>query len=306
MRLGIDIGGTKTAAVVVDDSGRVLALRKGVSGRGARPVVDVAAALAREVVGVAGVEGSIASVGACMPGLVDVSSGCVRHAVNLGVEQLDLAGELADRLGRPVVVENDVKTAALGARQLVSDGTGVMAYLNLGTGLAAAVVDSTGEVMHGIGGVAGEIGHVPVGGDVVCGCGQVGCLETVASGSALARMWPQPDGELRDPFGAASAGDPVAAVAVTALCHGIATAIQLLALAAGAERVLVGGGLTALEGPLVDGVATDLRSRARSSQLLDGLRLDERFELLPADVPVAAIGATLLPGPTTSIVAEGA
>lgn len=306
MRLGIDIGGTKTAVVAVDAAGRVRALRQAASGRGPEAVVTVAVDVAREVMAAPGVEGSVASVGACMPGLVDATTGWVVHALNLGVERLDLRGELSRQLGRPVAVENDVKAAAIGARELVGDATEVMAYLNVGTGLAAAVVDSSGEVMRGIGGAAGEIGHLPVGGDVPCGCGQVGCLETLASGSALARLWPQPDGQLRDPFAAAAAGDEIAARAVETLCEGIGLAIQLLALAAGAEHVVVGGGLTDLGDPLLEGIAAQLRARAARSQLIAGLSLADRFEVLRSDVPVAAVGAALLPRTTTPLVAEGA
>ena len=78
-------------------------------------------------------------------------------------------------------------------RPEVSDGT--TAYLNVGTGLAAAIVHR-GEVVRGAGGAAGEIGHLPVGSGVPCSCGQDGCLETIASGTALHRMWPGPAADL--------------------------------------------------------------------------------------------------------------
>ncbi|CAN7157289.1 ROK family protein [Terrabacter sp. LjRoot27] len=325
-RLGIDIGGTKTAVALVVDS-TVLALRSAPSGRGSAGVVDVAVRLAQEVLATeAG--GAVVPVGACMPGLVDPVRGRVRHAVNLEVESLDLAGELSERLGVRVAVENDVKAAALGAWRLrvpsgvgsrsaaapVTAGAGTggdpgldrasdrasgpasdaaLAYLNLGTGLASAVVRD-GVVVRGIDGAAGEIGHLPVGGDAPCTCGQVGCLETVASGSALARLWPAPSRRTTDPFAAAAAGDPLAAAAVDVLCTGVGLAVQVLALASGAERVVVGGGLAGLGAPLLDGIRADLERRARSSRMIAALGLPDRVELLPADVPVAALGAAWL------------
>ena len=329
-RLGIDIGGTKTAVVLVAD-GSVQAMRSAPSGRGASGVVDVAVRLALEVLdahaprAVGG--GADLPVGACMPGLVDPVSGLARHAVNLDVESLDLAGELSARLGVPVAVENDVKAAALGAWRLRGSwpagsagsagsamsglsaaavgpvrgstdhrGGSALAYLNLGTGLASAVVRD-GVVVRGIDGAAGEIGHLPVGGDAPCTCGQVGCLETVASGSALARLWPAVGRRATNPFAAATDGDALAAAAVDVVCTGVGLAVQLLALASGAERVVVGGGLTGLGAPLLAGIRADLERRARSSRMIDALGLPDRVELLPADVPVAALGAAWLSAP---------
>ena len=306
LRLGIDIGGTKTAAAIVQEDGVVRAIRSTPSGRGPLGVVDVAVRLANEVISAVAAEGpgSVAGgvarglhVGACMPGLVDPAQGLVRHAVNLEVESLDLAGALATRLGVPVAVENDVKAAALGAWRLGEGtsrgGRAALAYLNLGTGLASAVVRD-GVVVRGIDGAAGEIGHLPVGGDEPCTCGQVGCLETVASGSALSRLWPESRRLARDPYAAVAAGDVVAEAAVDVLCTGIGLAVQVLALASGAERVVIGGGLVKLGQPLLDGVRADLRRRARSAMLLDALGLPDRIELLPADLPVAAMGAAWL------------
>ena len=327
--LGIDIGGTKTAVAAITPGGAVVSLRSAPSGRGGSQVVEVAARLAREVAGSVGGLARLSAVGACMPGLVDPRSGLVRLAVNLDVESLELADALTRSLGLRVEVDNDVKAAALGAHHLRPRGWGpdpetpagtltegsragtapdvatdatayrsgpvdTLAYLNLGTGLASAVVRG-GVLVRGIDGAAGEIGHLPVGGDVPCTCGQVGCLETVASGSALARLWP-PSRSGRDPFSAAAAGDALAAAAVDVLCDGVGLAIQILVLAAGAEHVVIGGGLTGLGEPFVEGVRADLRRRTRSAPMIAALDLESRFELVPPSVPVAAIGAALLPG----------
>ena len=304
-RLGIDIGGTKTAVALVGAGDAILALRTAPSGRGPVEVVDVAVRLVREIALYAGGLGAVTSIGACMPGLVDRSSGVVRHAVNLDVESLDLRDRLERDLGLPVAVENDVKAAALGAwRRRVATPPGdaraaarwtgeALAYLNLGTGLASAVVRD-GRVVRGMAGVAGEIGHLPVAGDVPCRCGQVGCLETIASGAALARLWPAERRLLRDPFRAAAAGDLVAGAAVDVLASGVGLAVLLLALASGAERVVVGGGVAALGDPLLEAVRADLTRRDRSSHLVAALGLADRVELLPAGLPVAALGAAWL------------
>ena len=322
VRLGIDIGGTKTAAALVDTEDEVLGTRTAPSGRGPKDVVEVAVRLARDLLAEAGdrpVSGDIAgvgasskpvAVGACMPGLVDPMTGQVRHAVNLEVEFLDLAGQLGRALEVDVAVENDVKAAALGAWRLrARAGTPargeVLAYLNLGTGLASAVVRD-GVVVRGIDGAAGEIGHLPVGGDAPCSCGQVGCLETVASGSALARLWPESRRTVRSPFVAAQAGDVVAAAAVDVLCTGVGLAVQLLVLASGAEHIVIGGGLSALGEPLREGVRADLLRRARTSKIIGALSLPDRFELLDAGMPVAALGAAWLGSPLAEARVAGA
>ena len=163
MRLGIDIGGTKTAVVALDAAGRVVAYRQAPSGRGPRDVISVAVQVARATLTVAGARSRVESVGACMPGLVDRATGVVRHAVNLDVESLSLAAGLGADLGIPVQVENDVKAAALGVVQLLSRRRDLvvprsLGYLNLGTGLAAAMVVE-GRVVRGLEGSAGEIAH---------------------------------------------------------------------------------------------------------------------------------------------------
>ena len=210
-----------------------------------------------------------------------------------------------------VSVENDVKAAALGADALLRARSGAaaapaaprrrlspegrtLAYLNLGTGLAAAVVRD-GQVLRGRDGIVGEIGHLPVAGGARCKCGQFGCLETLASGSALDRLWRVPGGRGRDPFAAAASGDPVAAHAAQVLCHGIALSLQLLVLTTGAERIVIGGGLCALGNALENGIRSELTRDAAASDFVASLELADRFELLPSDVPVAALGAALLP-----------
>ena len=171
----------------------------------------------------------------------------------------------------------------------MTDGT--TAYLNVGTGLAAAIVHR-GQVVRGAGGAAGEIGHLPVGTGVPCSCGQDGCLETIASGTALHRMWPGPAADL---FPAAAAGDERARAVVATLAHGIALAVQVLVVT-GAELVVIGGGLAR------DRARARGRTRRRHRRPRGGFALPaparpgSRIRVLDGDVPVAAIGAALLPG----------
>lgn len=303
VRIGLDIGGTKIAGIARADDGAILADVRQPTGIGGDAVIagilDATRALRDQLPG-----SDIRSIGIGIPGLVDASVGRVLHAVNLGVESLDIAAQVQRALDLPCFVENDVKAAALGAASLRDDNTPI-AYLNLGTGVAAGIVID-GRIWRGARGIAGEIGHLSVDPQGrVCGCGQRGCIETMCGGGALARAWAREvDLPVKDILDAADAGDPTATVLRDDLFRGVAAAVRALVLSVDVESVVIGGGLTALAERLEPGIRTALRADAATSPFLRSLHLDERIEMLPADSPVAAIGAALLgsaPADTTAL-----
>ena len=183
--LGIDIGGTKTAAMVVDAADQVLGRAERPTDRGAP--VRVAVEVARAAMSGAGLPmTSLRAVGVAVPGDVDARTGTVRLAVNLDALDLPLADLLGQVLGVPCFVEHDARAAAtwLAARPGV---TGDLAYLSIGTGIAAGVV-LDGLPLAGDNGLAGEIGHCVADPDgPMCPCGLRGCLEAIAPGPAVAR-----------------------------------------------------------------------------------------------------------------------
>ncbi|TFB18387.1 ROK family protein [Microbacterium sp. 3H14] len=295
MRVGLDVGGTKIDAVAVDATGEIIGRHRRPTGWGEEAVVESIVASVAALADEAGLPISrIGSVGIGIPGLVDAEAGRVVHAVNLGVESLDLADRAERALGVPFRVENDVKAAALGAAVL-SRVTGSMAYLNLGTGVAAGIV-LDGRIWRGARGTAGEVGHISVDPHGrLCGCGQRGCVETLCGGGALAKAWGRPGAlPIRDIFDAADAGDPLASALRDDLYHGAAAAVRVLVLSADVETVIIGGGLTALGDRLENGVRAALHAGAEASPFMRSLRLDERIELLPAGSPAAAFGAALV------------
>lgn len=300
MRLGIDIGGTKTAAVAIGADGELSDQVRMPTGFGAEAVVATALRTVERMTEIAGVEASaFASIGIGIPGAVDGRTGRVAHAVNLGLEGLELGSRLADRLGVDVRVENDVKAAALGAHHLLGVADGIrahsMAYLNLGTGLAAGIV-LDGRLLRGGTGVAGEIGHIPVDpSGERCSCGQRGCLETLASGSAIARSWPTEHPlPARALFEAADAGDARALAVRERFLTGVAAAVRLLALTTDVDDVVIGGGLAALGEPLVTGTRRILNGWADESAFLASLDLAARVQVIPLGFPAAAVGAALV------------
>ncbi|MFV0634387.1 ROK family protein [Demequina sp.] len=293
VRIGVDVGGTKIDAVVLDGSGAVLARHRLAVGKGEHGVVATTVEAVESACADAGISvGDAASIGIGIPG--SVSSGVVRHAFNLGVTELDLAGALGTRWSVPVYVENDVNAAALGAWHLLGGGHASAAYLNLGTGLAAGIV-LDGRVWRGAGGVAGEIGYIsvdphgPIGPD-----GLPGGLETYASGSGLALQWGR-DGETGETvMDRARAGDPEAAVLRDNLMFGLASAVRVLVLSLDPDHIFLGGGLTALGEELTGGARAVIDEWEAASPFLASLRMNERMSIVPADQPVAAMGAAML------------
>lgn len=297
MRVGVDIGGTKTEAVAIDAAGAVLGEVRVSTGFGADGVVtSTVDALHRLADAVGVTPRGFESIGVGVPGAVDPLSGRVTHAVNLGLDGLDLGTELAARLGAPVSIENDVNAAALGAFHLLGrSAPSSMAYLNLGTGLAAGLV-LAGRLWRGSRGTAGEIGHIPVDpAGPLCSCGQRGCLEMVASGSAVARLWPTGTSHpVRSLFEAADTGDVLAIEVRERFVDNVASAVRVLVLTVDVDDVVIGGGITSLGDPLLAAVHAVLRRWAVESAFLASLELPDRVRLAPGGLPVAAVGAALI------------
>ncbi len=182
---GIDVGGTKIAGGVVDDDGTILEQMRVES-----PAADVEAiedAIAGLVAQLAA-NHDITAVGVGAAGYVDKSRSTVLFAPNLAWRNVDLKAELEPRVGLPVVVENDANAAAwgeftYGAGHDVDD----LLLVTVGTGVGGGLV-LDGELYRGAFGVGAEIGHLRVvPGGRLCGCGNYGCFEQYASGTALVR-----------------------------------------------------------------------------------------------------------------------
>lgn len=297
IKLGIDIGGTKTDAVAVAADGQIAQQLRLATGFGPAAVLETAVSAVTQLASLSGTPiADFTSIGIGIPGAVDNGTGRVTHAVNLGLAGLDLGAELSARLGRPVRIDNDVNAAALGAFHLLEkDPAHSMAYLNLGTGLAAGLVLG-GQLWRGSRGTAGEIGHIPVDpAGLQCPCGQRGCLETVASGSAIARQWPTDDPKpARALFAAAAAGDQLALEVKQRLVENVAAAVRILVLTVDVDSVVIGGGLSSLGPELLADVVAVLESWEQASPFLASTALSQRVHIVPAGFPAAAVGAALV------------
>ncbi|MFD1714608.1 ROK family protein [Amnibacterium flavum] len=291
MRIGIDVGGTKARAVALDAAGVVLAHSELPSGRGADEVLATVRTTIERLA--AASPDPVESVGIGIPGTIDFDRGVVSHAVNLGIDELDLAAGIADlEVGR-VSVDNDVNAAALGAFQLLGGGVSSLAYLNVGTGIAAGLVLG-GELWHGFRGVSGEVGHLGGYGDLLCPCGQIGCLETIASGAGLARSTLGTTHPVISLTAAVAADDPIAIEILARVAGGVADAAETLFLVVGVDLVVLGGGVVHGTPQLAPAVGRILDERAAASPFLASLSLSERLTVAPVDLDIAAMGAAFL------------
>jgi predicted NBD/HSP70 family sugar kinase len=278
---GIDIGGTKIAVLIVDADGAVLgrATHSSSVGDQGGAVGAIAAAL-DEALAVADLQrGDLEVVGVGVPGRVDTTKGRVTLAVNLGWTDFALRDGLQLELGRPVVIENDVRAAALGlhTRGLVD---GDLAYLAVGTGIAGGVI-LDGRLHRGARGLAGEIGHaIAEPGGRRCTCGQLGCLEAFVSGPSIARRAVEAGADVtttaRDVYLAAAAGDPHAEQLVDDVGRRLAWAVHVLVMAYDVHRIVVGGGVSHAGRPFEAPLRRELE-RLRSAS-------DQAAELLPPDI----------------------
>lgn len=192
--IGIDIGGTKILAAMIDPDGRILARakQKTRAEETADAVIQRIVGTALEVMQATQIgPREILCIGAGAPGPLDTNRGLVLEAPNLGWKNVPLATILTERLGAPAYISNDVNAGTWG-EYLLGAGREADACLGvfIGTGIGGGIV-LNGSLYEGASGVAGEIGHMlidPKG--PTCGCGQKGCLEAYASRTAITRdIW---------------------------------------------------------------------------------------------------------------------
>ena len=287
--LGIDLGGTQLRVARVNAAGQVLAAERRETDRsGPEAVISQMVALAGALRGPA-----VRALGVGVPGTVDRAAGTV-----LGVPALPgwggapLAARLRAATGLPVVLENDAKAACIGEwRAGAGTGSDNVAYVTVSTGIGAGIV-AGGRLLRGAAGLAGELGHTRLTErSVSCACGRTGCWQALVSGPALAaraRAVAGPGSRLAALAGgaplssrhvgvAAAEGDPTALALLAEMAEWLGVGFANLQHAYDSERIVVGGGMSALLEPMRAGIETTLHAR-----LLPGFR--------PAAILRAALG----------------
>lgn len=258
MRIGIDLGGTKTEGVVMADDSRVLCRR-----RVATPGGDYVATIGAIAGLVAALEGEVGarglSVGIGHPGSVSPPSGLIRNANSTCLNGRPLQADVEARLGRAVRLANDANCLAWSE---AVDGAGAGAQnlfaVILGTGVGGGLVQS-GRLVAGASGIAGEWGHNPLPwpradwGETApppCWCGLEGCIETWLSGPGLAADHRRTSGQALTGeaiVAAAAGGDAAAEASLQRYEHRLARALAQVINLLDPETIVLGGGLSRLE-----------------------------------------------------------
>jgi glucokinase len=264
--VGIDFGGTKVLAGVVEmSSGRLVATSKKKT-RNPNDELDVAKRLyvvVDDALATAGLSPKdIVGIGIGAAGMVNREKGVLLNAVNLGLSEVPLTDPLSQHYGVPAKLGNDVEVATLGELRFGSGkGCDHFVCIFVGTGIGSGVVVE-GKILRGATGTAGEIGHTVIfAGGRMCGCGAYGCLEAYASRSAIAKLVANEiargtDSVVKDKIDptkgilrskalslALEAGDPLVSRAVLEAAQYMGVGLVSIINFFNPKRIILGGGL---------------------------------------------------------------
>jgi glucokinase len=290
--IGVDLGGTKMAVGVVDSERQV-------HYEGTEPSVglsedQVVEDLARELQEAKDARPDVLAAGLGIPATIDRDRGLAIHAVNLTITDVPIRDVMQERIGLPVFVDNDANVAAL-AEHLYGAGRGAqdLVMLTIGTGIGGGLILG-GDVYRGSTGAGAELGHIVIVEDgLPCqgNCPNHGCVETYASGTAIAREGKaagerEPDSAL----GQALAKGPILGKTVTELAMGgdklaadviaeagrhLGVALASLANIFDPDVFVIGGGVSAAGELLIGPAREELRSRALPPQNQRPVKLAE-------------------------------
>ncbi len=279
LAIGVDLGGTQVRAALIDGHGRVLKRRFEPTKADAGPdvVIGQISALVSDVCQNVD-RGSILGAGVSSPGPLDTDMGIALAVPNLaGFVNFPLRARLVQVLAMPVALENDGISAALGEWQFgAGKGSANVVYVTVSTGIGGGIIIDN-RVLRGRQGMAGHVGHMSfVHGGETCVCGNRGCFEAYASGTAFTRRAVKAaagaaatalgqDGRAIDAaavFAAAREGDPIAKALVEEeadfLGQGFASLLHLYS----PDILIMGGGLSAQFDALHEGLIQSLRTYA--------------------------------------------
>ena len=269
--VGIDIGGTKIAIGLADLDGNLLSDRRIPTQPELGPNIALENMLLAIEEMLRANDANLLSIGVGCPGPLDVEKGLVLSPANLRTwNRFPLVEKLREHFGVSLAFDNDANAATFG-EYVFGAGQGFrnILYVTISTGIGGGVI-LNGEIYHGIGNGAGEIGHTIVKSNgVQCNCGSIGCLETICSGTHISRRIKEriSDGEpslLRDLVGEGSApsaqtlieavvrNDAVACELWQETCHYLAMALGNAITLLAPEVLIVGGGIAAVGDLLLD------------------------------------------------------
>lgn len=265
--LGIDLGGTTTKFAIMKPQGEIQqrwSIQTDVLNDGNNIIPNIIDSINHHLQLYQMSAKQFQGIGIGTPGSVDYQTGTVDSAFNLNWDRpMALKEQIELHTNIPVQVENDANVAALGERWLgAGKNSDNVAFVTLGTGVGGGIIIN-GQIIHGQGGSAGEIGHMTINPQGYrCTCGKKGCLETVASATGIvhvARDYAQEyagDSELKasldngddltakDVFDLAKQNDPLALKVTSAVCDQLGLALSIVAVTINPQYIIIGGGVS--------------------------------------------------------------
>lgn len=299
---GIDVGGTNLRIGVVEDTRVVYQKRFHTNFAQLCRLhapdaawMHIVEAVAAPLLEVLQLFPDIESIGIGFPGFMDPENGTVLQSPNLpGLYRVDLAGDVAARIGRPVIVENDAVAAAYGEYRMLGMATSSLVYIGLGTGVGGGFIHAD-RPFTGQHGAAMEVGHIIVEQSETarpCGCGNRGCMEQYASASGVALSYKLATGFDLDAVKVvelAKEGDPHAQAAFSLAGSCLAQAVAHIAKILDVGQVVIGGGLSISWALMQESFTTQLQT-----DLIPALRGNLSVSLSRSGDEAGIIGAALL------------
>ena len=203
------------------------------------------------------------AIGLVVPGVVDAEAGIARYSENIGWKDVHFGKMIHDLTGLPVGFGHDVRAGGIAESIYgASKGHANSLFIPIGTGIAGAMIIE-GRLFDDP--FAGEIGHLNIGSAYGCNCGSHGCLETVATGPSITRIYNERSGKQltnsQDVLHAAKSGDHIAQAVWAEAAHAIGTALMAYINIAAPELIVIGGGLSRAGADLIDPISAYIVSR---------------------------------------------
>ncbi|GLX71303.1 ROK family glucokinase [Paenibacillus glycanilyticus] len=261
--VGVDVGGTAIKVGICNVEGELLHTYEGPTetSKGTDTILHNIAQYVRNIVAESPFAWEqVEGVGIGIAGFLDIPNGIVKYSANLPLVNVHLKSFLEQELKVKILVNNDANVAALG-EAWAGAGKGVdnCVCYTLGTGVGGGIIIG-GKIVEGFAGMAGELGHIAIVPDleaIQCGCGKMGCLETVSSATGIIRMAKDAvergdrttlatveDIMAKDVIDAAKAGDEVAARIVSRAAYYLGKSMALMAVVLNPECFIIGGGVS--------------------------------------------------------------
>ncbi|MGX7202727.1 glucokinase [Enterococcus plantarum] len=266
--IGIDLGGTTIKFAILTTDGDVQqkwSIETNILDEGRHIVPDIIESINHRISLYEMKQKDFIGIGMGTPGSVDIKKGTVIGAYNLNwTKKQNVKAQIEEATGIPFVLDNDANVAALGERwKGAGENNPDVVFITLGTGVGGGII-AEGNLLHGVNGCAGEIGHVTVDpGGFECTCGKRGCLETVSSATGVVRVARHMSEEYagdsqlkqaiddgqdvssKDVFDYAQADDPFALMVVDRVCYFLGLAIGNVGNTLNPSSVVIGGGVSA-------------------------------------------------------------